>query len=199
MLRQYSRLSVLLATILFFLIVVSPNFLQSSPSRFGEASVAHLQGEELLGAKLSEAFGSDHDETKHDESEQSTPEQPEPQDQSGPPAAKVETDVQSPSRPENTNGEPILDPDSWMPKADESGPQEEETKEEITKIIVMGKMSSEDTNWVSEVMTDWQNAIYAVDLPRGVESPTGHRTTMNKAKEVMPYLTYITDNYPDFP
>ena len=68
-----------------------------------------------------------------------------------------------------------------------------------SKILVIGKMFDEETDWVAQELSDWQNAIYVVDLPPGEESPTGLRTKMNKAREAMPYLTYIIDNYPDFP
>ena len=68
-----------------------------------------------------------------------------------------------------------------------------------SKIVVMGKLSTEDTDWVSQELSGWQHAIYAVDLDANETSPTGLRTKMNKARESMPYLTYIIDNYPDFP
>ena len=68
-----------------------------------------------------------------------------------------------------------------------------------SKTVVMGKLESEDTDWVG-YLRDWQSAIYVVDLANDtVPSPTGLRTRMNKAKEAMPYLTYIVDHYPDFP
>ena len=70
---------------------------------------------------------------------------------------------------------------------------------EISKLIVMGRMSHEDTDWVDKELPDWQNAIYYVDLPENTTSPTGLRTKVNKAREAMPYLTYIIDNYPIFP
>ena len=73
------------------------------------------------------------------------------------------------------------------------------TKTELSKIIVMGKLSTEDTDWVGQDVPEWQNAIYVVDLPPEEESPTGLRTKMNKAREAMAYLTYIVDNYPNFP
>lgn len=68
-----------------------------------------------------------------------------------------------------------------------------------SKAIVMGKLSSEDTDWVAQELSDWQNAVYVVDLPSNATSPTGLRTKVNKSKEAMPYLTYIIDHYPDFP
>jgi hypothetical protein len=66
-----------------------------------------------------------------------------------------------------------------------------------SKIIVMGKMTSEDTSWVLE-LPEWKNAVYVVDT-NGSASPTGLRTAINKGHEAMPYLTYIVDNYPNFP
>jgi len=70
---------------------------------------------------------------------------------------------------------------------------------ELTKAIVMGKLTSEDTDWVAQELIDWQRAIYVVDLEPNVTSPTGFRTKINKSKEAMPYLTYIIDHYPNFP
>lgn len=68
-----------------------------------------------------------------------------------------------------------------------------------SKAIVMGKLTSEETDWVGQELPDWQQAIYVVDLPANASSPTGLRTKINKSKEAMPYLTYIIDNYPNFP
>ena len=73
------------------------------------------------------------------------------------------------------------------------------TPTQLSKIIVMGKLSKEDTDWVQQEMSDWQNAIYYVDLPQNETSPSGLKTPFNKAKESTPYLTYIIDHYPDFP
>ena len=84
----------------------------------------------------------------------------------------------------------------------EDPPEEEEPEPEPpppTKAVVIGKLSSEETDWVGQELSDWENAIYVVDLDANETSPTGLRTKMNKAREAMPYLTYIIDNYPDFP
>ena len=69
---------------------------------------------------------------------------------------------------------------------------------ETTKTLVMGRLKTEDTDWVAAKLPDWENAIYYVDLPHNETSPTGLRTSMNKAREAMPYLAYIVDNYPNF-
>lgn len=69
---------------------------------------------------------------------------------------------------------------------------------ELSRTVVMGRLQTEDTDWVASSLTDWQNAIYYVDLPDNVTSPSGLRTPMNKAREAMPYLTYLTDHYPNF-
>ena len=69
----------------------------------------------------------------------------------------------------------------------------------ISKIIVMGHMSTEFTSWASE-LPDWQSAIYDVEPAlNGTSPPSGLRTSVNKAHEAMPYLTYIASNYPNFP
>ncbi|KAF2467878.1 uncharacterized protein BDR25DRAFT_266319 [Lindgomyces ingoldianus] len=71
-----------------------------------------------------------------------------------------------------------------------------ETSPAITpdKILVVAKLKSEDTNWVSENFPDWQNAIYTVDDP----DATLH-TSMNKGREASAYLTYIIENYSNLP
>lgn len=69
----------------------------------------------------------------------------------------------------------------------------------IRKAVVMGKMTSEDTDWVGQELVDWERSIYVVDLPEDEDSPTGLKTKMNKANEAIPYLTYIVENYANFP
>ncbi|KAF2085935.1 hypothetical protein K490DRAFT_12657, partial [Saccharata proteae CBS 121410] len=64
------------------------------------------------------------------------------------------------------------------------------------KIVVMGKMSDEDTTWVAEDLPDWQHAIYLVDAPANTTEP---HTPLNKGREAMAYLTYIIDHYGSFP
>ena len=62
------------------------------------------------------------------------------------------------------------------------------------KIVVMGKLQEENTDWVSEFLPDWNNAIYIVDnttLPLS--------TAQNKGKEANAYLTYIIQHYHDLP
>lgn len=74
------------------------------------------------------------------------------------------------------------------------------------KAVVMGALSSEDTSWVSELpeyvpnstlpqtptntLQSWEPYVYAVD---NTSSPL--HTPQNRAREAMPYLTYIIDNY----
>jgi hypothetical protein len=64
----------------------------------------------------------------------------------------------------------------------------------LDKVVVMGKLSHEDTSWVATDLPDWQHAIYVVDDQNATLS-----TPANKAKEAMPYLTYIIDNYHNLP
>lgn len=215
---RYARLGLLVGVITFCIFVTSLNLWNTSPNRLGLTSESHLQGEELLGAKLSEAFApkGHHDEKEprpaageeaHNAPVQGEAIRPEAKQEEGKNEETVdvgETDLQPPTRPKtettNTNGEPPEeeDPDAWMIPQDPADEQPVDPAN-ITKIIVMGKMSSEDTDWVGQEMHEWRNAIYQVDLPPDVQSPTGFRTKVNKAKEVMPYLTYIIDHYPNFP
>jgi len=62
------------------------------------------------------------------------------------------------------------------------------------KIVVAGKIAKEDASWIEKELPDWQSAIYSVDN----QSAPLH-TPANKGKEVMPYLTYIIDNYDNLP
>ncbi|KAK1082808.1 hypothetical protein LTR33_003666 [Friedmanniomyces endolithicus] len=78
-------------------------------------------------------------------------------------------------------------------------PSPSKSKPKLSKAIVMGKLSSEETSWVVSELSDWQPFIYVVDLPANQTSPTGLRTRTNKAREALPYLTFITDHYPHFP
>ncbi|KAK3674085.1 hypothetical protein LTR78_005932 [Recurvomyces mirabilis] len=70
----------------------------------------------------------------------------------------------------------------------------------LSKAIVIGRLSSEDVDWVAQDLPDWQHYIYTVDLSaNGSISPTGLRTHINKGRESMPYLTYIIDHYDNLP
>ena len=83
--------------------------------------------------------------------------------------------------------------------ADPAETPSEGISESISKIVVMGRLSTENTAWVSE-LPDWQSAVYDVEPSlNGTSRPNGLRTSVNKAHEAMPYLTYIADNYPSFP
>lgn len=66
------------------------------------------------------------------------------------------------------------------------------------KIIVMGKLKIEDTDWVAK-LPDWQTAIYHVDEAGPPISAEPYLVTQNKGHEADPYLTYIIDNYDNLP
>lgn len=83
-------------------------------------------------------------------------------------------------------------PSREFPPTDDAGP---------SKALVMGKMTHEDVAWTQE-LTDWQKAIYCVDINLTTPCPVpggGLRVPVNKAKEAMPYLTYIIDHYDALP
>ncbi|KAF2280232.1 uncharacterized protein EI97DRAFT_455142 [Westerdykella ornata] len=63
------------------------------------------------------------------------------------------------------------------------------------RVVVIGRLQSEDTSWVGEELRDWQHAIYIVDDTNS----THPHTTMNKGREAMPYLTYLLDHYHKLP
>ncbi|GAM86263.1 hypothetical protein ANO11243_042750 [Dothideomycetidae sp. 11243] len=62
------------------------------------------------------------------------------------------------------------------------------------KIIVTGKMESEDAAWIVAELQDWKNAIYSVD---NTSAPL--HTAENKGREANPYLTYLVENYDNLP
>lgn len=66
--------------------------------------------------------------------------------------------------------------------------------EKPDRVVVVGKMKHEDTEWVIEDLYDWQHAIYIVD------DPTAPLTVpKNKGHEGNVYLQYILDNYHALP
>ncbi|KAJ5146550.1 Protein of unknown function DUF3431 [Penicillium bovifimosum] len=64
----------------------------------------------------------------------------------------------------------------------------------LDRIIVLGKMSYEDTDWLEEQLPEWQHAVYLVDDPEASLS-----VKHNKGKESNAYLQYILDNYHKLP
>ncbi|CAK41965.1 uncharacterized protein An14g02280 [Aspergillus niger] len=62
------------------------------------------------------------------------------------------------------------------------------------RVIVMAKLSTEDTSWVSNDLAEWRNVIYTVD---DVTAP--RHTPKNKGRESLAYLQYIVDHYDDLP
>ncbi|KKA17579.1 hypothetical protein T310_8486, partial [Rasamsonia emersonii CBS 393.64] len=62
------------------------------------------------------------------------------------------------------------------------------------RIIVVGKLKDEDTDWVINELPDWQHAIYTVDDPEATLRPP-----KNKGRESNVYLQYIIDNYDNLP
>lgn len=85
------------------------------------------------------------------------------------------------------------------PAASEASNAAKPTSTTLRKAVVMGKLSSDNTDWVAKELHDWESAVYVVDLPGNATSPTGFRTKMNKAREATPYLTYIVEHYDSFP
>ncbi|KAI9370507.1 hypothetical protein BJX61DRAFT_535566 [Aspergillus egyptiacus] len=61
-------------------------------------------------------------------------------------------------------------------------------------VIVVGKLESEDTNWVIDELPDWDHAIYTVDNPTTLFS-----LSQNKGRESNVYLHYIINHYYTLP
>ncbi|KAJ6110860.1 hypothetical protein N7486_003095 [Penicillium sp. IBT 16267x] len=62
------------------------------------------------------------------------------------------------------------------------------------RIIVLGRMSYENSDWLEEEMPEWPNAVYVVDDPE-----SEYHVAENKGKESNVYLTYIMDHYDNLP
>ncbi|OQE35443.1 hypothetical protein PENCOP_c013G01829 [Penicillium coprophilum] len=62
------------------------------------------------------------------------------------------------------------------------------------RVIVLGKMSYENTDWLEDQLPEWQHAVYLVDDPEA-DLPV----EQNKGKESSAYLQYILDNYDKLP
>ncbi|KAF4554762.1 Hypothetical protein D9617_3g018300 [Elsinoe fawcettii] len=93
----------------------------------------------------------------------------------------------------HTHSESPQDPPAPQTPADQ--PQEPAAPiEKGDKIIVVGKLATEDTSWIARDLPDWQSAIYVVDD----ESAPLH-TSQNKGHEGNAYLTYIIENYSTLP
>ena len=63
-----------------------------------------------------------------------------------------------------------------------------------TRILVMGRIATEDVSWIPRELPGIQTAIYSVDT-----LDSNSTIPANKGHEAMAYLTYIIDHYPDFP
>ena len=63
-----------------------------------------------------------------------------------------------------------------------------------SKMLVVPRMSSENVDWISEELPDWDTAIYVADDP---SAPL--HVPKNKGHEAMIYFTYIIDHYDTLP
>jgi hypothetical protein len=74
------------------------------------------------------------------------------------------------------------------------------------RVVVMAKISTDDTRWVEDEMRDWQSAIYDIDIETPHNTSTLDpltnstlRTLRNKGREANAYLAYIVQNYDHLP
>lgn len=72
------------------------------------------------------------------------------------------------------------------------------TGQSYSRILVMGRLGSEDISWVARELPDLPTKIYRVDeVPSNNNASSGLPT--NKGHEAMVYLTYIIDHYASLP
>ncbi|OJJ50394.1 hypothetical protein ASPZODRAFT_33204, partial [Penicilliopsis zonata CBS 506.65] len=62
------------------------------------------------------------------------------------------------------------------------------------RIIVMARLSFEDTSWVAAELNEWRSMIYTVD-----DTSMTYHTPVNKGRESLAYLQYIVDHYYSLP
>jgi hypothetical protein len=74
------------------------------------------------------------------------------------------------------------------------------------RVVVMAKVSTEDTRWVHTDLPDWQAAIYNIDTETPHNTSTLDpltnstlRTLRNKGREANAYLAYLVQNYNSLP
>ncbi|KAJ6107119.1 hypothetical protein N7523_008442 [Penicillium sp. IBT 18751x] len=79
-------------------------------------------------------------------------------------------------------------------KATPSSPPKPKVTPKTDRIIVMGRTSWEDSDWLEEELPEWQHAVYVVDDPDAEYS-----VKENKGKESNAYLQYIIDHYDKLP
>jgi hypothetical protein len=76
------------------------------------------------------------------------------------------------------------------------------TGENYTRILVMGRLATEDISWVGRELPDLATKIYTVDnIPSRNASSSADDGAIpaNKGHEAMVYLTYIIDHYTSLP
>ncbi|KAK5152764.1 hypothetical protein LTR04_006356 [Oleoguttula sp. CCFEE 6159] len=66
------------------------------------------------------------------------------------------------------------------------------------RVIVLARLERENVDWVEELLSLWQHAIYTVD-PTNNTSTSTLSTPVNKGHESMAYLTYIIENFHSLP
>ncbi|KAF2120189.1 hypothetical protein BDV96DRAFT_566839 [Lophiotrema nucula] len=74
------------------------------------------------------------------------------------------------------------------------------------RVVVIAKLPTDNTGWVSIDLPDWQSAIYAIDIDNphntSMLDPLTNstlRTLRNKGMEANAYLAYIVQNYDNLP
>lgn len=65
---------------------------------------------------------------------------------------------------------------------------------EYSKVLVIPRMSYEDTSWIDFEIPGWESAVYVVDDPLAPLHPP-----KNKGHEAMVYLSYIIEHYNKLP
>jgi hypothetical protein len=74
------------------------------------------------------------------------------------------------------------------------------------RVVVMAKVSTEDTHWVHTDLPDWQAAVYTIDTETPHNTSTLDpitnstlRILRNKGREANAYLAYLVQNYNSLP
>ncbi|KAJ5469817.1 hypothetical protein N7530_007174 [Penicillium desertorum] len=87
---------------------------------------------------------------------------------------------------------PVEQGDATAPSS--TAPSRPKVTPKSDRVIIVGKMSYEDTNWLEDHLPEWQHAVYMVDDPEA-----SLQVEQNKGKESSAYLQYILDNYDKLP
>lgn len=87
-----------------------------------------------------------------------------------------------------------LKKEEWPKMKPIEKPVESKLVDQLVRVVVVARLSSEDVSWLHEELPDVPTAVYTVDDPTAPLHPP-----KNKGREAMVYLSYLIDHYDNLP